>query len=308
MLDRPHLVLGDHLRLLTLALDGNQLGHRYRGDHHPGGVDGVLAAQALQPPGGVDHLPGVRIEVVCLPKSGSIGVPVPDDAVALGRRRVQALVEGRLLAEDGRRHELRQLVAHPVLVPVHPGGVAYRLLALDGGEGDDLRHMVRAVPGTHVVDDLSAVALVEVDVDVGHGGAAGIEEPLEDQPVLQGIDLGDLQAVGDHRTRRRAPARSGPDATVARLADQVPDDQEVGLKAHLPDHSQLVPDPLGDFGGSLGPVAAPGAAPHQFFQIGGVGMARRCGEVRQEEFPGPHAHIGSLGHNQRVVAGARIQI
>ena len=95
---------------------------------------------------------------------------------------------------------------------------------------------------------------------------------------------------------------------MARFADQVPDDQKVGFKAHLPDHTQLVPDPLGDLGGNLASVAFPRSLPHQFLQIGGVGVAGRRREVRQEEFTGLHAHLGPLGHQKGVVTGARIQV
>ena len=62
LLDAVHLVLGDDGRLggvlaaLGLALDGQVLGERVVGDHHGGGVDAVLAAQALEAPGDVDDL------------------------------------------------------------------------------------------------------------------------------------------------------------------------------------------------------------------------------------------------------------
>jgi hypothetical protein len=54
VLDPVHLVLGDDrsvLRVLAglgLALDGQVLGEGLLGDHHRGGVDAVLAAQALE--------------------------------------------------------------------------------------------------------------------------------------------------------------------------------------------------------------------------------------------------------------------
>ena len=54
LLDPVHLVLGDDGGVLGvaagvgLALDGQVLGQRVAGDDHGGGVDAVLAAQALE--------------------------------------------------------------------------------------------------------------------------------------------------------------------------------------------------------------------------------------------------------------------
>ena len=68
-----------------------------------------------------------------------------------------------------------------------------------GVEGDDLRDLVAAVLAGDVVDDLAAAVHAEVDVDIGHGDALGVEEALEEQLVLQRIDVGDLHDVGDQR-------------------------------------------------------------------------------------------------------------
>ena len=66
VLDAVHLVLGDDRRAsgvlpdLRLALDRQVLGERLVGDDHGGGVDAVLAAQALEALGDVDDLPWRR--------------------------------------------------------------------------------------------------------------------------------------------------------------------------------------------------------------------------------------------------------
>ena len=78
-----------------------------------------------------------------------------------------------------------------------------------------------------VLDDLAAPALAEVDVDVGQRHALGVQEALEDQVVLDRIDVGDPQAVGDEAAGRRPAARADRDALLARVADEIPDDQEV---------------------------------------------------------------------------------
>ena len=100
-------------------------------------------------------------------------------------------------------------------------------LRLHRPEGDDLGDVLAAVLLRDVLDDLAAAALAEVDVDIGQRHALGVEEALEDQVVLDRIDVGDAQAVGDEAAGRRAAARADRDALLARVADEVPDDQEV---------------------------------------------------------------------------------
>jgi hypothetical protein len=47
---------------------------------------------------------------------------------------------------------------------------------------------------------------VEIDVDVRHALAAPVQEALEEQPVGQGVDVGDAQDVGDDGVGRGAPS------------------------------------------------------------------------------------------------------
>ena len=67
----------------------------------------------------------------------------------------------------------------------------------------------------------------EVDVDIGRRNAFRIQEPLEDQPELKRIDVGDPQDISDHRACRRSAPR--PDRNPAFLGemDEIPDDEEI---------------------------------------------------------------------------------
>ena len=85
-----------------------------------------------------------------------------------------------------------------------------------------------------------APALAEVDVDVGQRHALGIQEALEDEVVLERIDVGDPQAVRHQAAGRRAAPGADRDAVLARVADEVPDDQEVPGVVHPLDHRDLV--------------------------------------------------------------------
>ena len=80
---------------------------------------------------------------------------------------------------------------------------------LQRAEGDDLGHPFGAVLLLDVADHLVAPVLAEVDVEIGHRHAIGIEEALEDEPEAERIEVGDGERPGHHRAG--AGAAPGPD-------------------------------------------------------------------------------------------------
>ncbi len=96
-----------------------------------------------------------------------------------------------------------------------------------------------------------------IQVNIGHGDAPRIKEPLEDEAIGQGINAGDAQCVRHHRTRPRTahippdvvlfpllvtlagvkllPIGDPPIQTAPGKLRQIPHNQEVGLKPHLAD-------------------------------------------------------------------------
>ena len=213
-LDPVHLVLGDDRRVagigpgLGLALDRQVLGERLFRDDDGGGVDAVLAAQALEAP---------ATSITCF-ASGSVSYisrsssprrsasSWPSTCVEAG----SAAAASRPMTSGG--IALATLSPTSVGLAEHPRRVAHRRPGLDRREGDDLGDVVPAVALGGVADHLGPVALVEVHVDVGHLLAAGVQEPLEEEVVADRVDVDDPQAVGDAAAGRRAPAR--PDADL----------------------------------------------------------------------------------------------
>ena len=96
----------------------------------------------------------------------------------------------------------------------------------------------------HVADHLFAAVLAEVDVEVRHRHAVGIEEALEQQREAQRIDVGDGERIGDQRARARAASRPDRDAVRLRPFDEVGDDQEVAGELHALDDAELELQPL----------------------------------------------------------------
>ena len=85
------------------------------------------------------------------------------------------------------RHRVRRVVGHELADAIdlavghleHASDVAQHRARLKLAEGDDLRHPVAAIALLHVADHLVAPVLAEIDVEVGHRHALGIEEALE---------------------------------------------------------------------------------------------------------------------------------
>ena len=172
----------------------DQVFERLRRDDDAGGVHRAVARQAFQAERDLQHIVDARVFL---------------------RRLVEAglLLDGLLQRDvERRRHHLGEAL--------HIGERHFEHAAhvLDGGaraqrvEGDDLRHLLAAVLLGDVLDHLAAAVHAEIDVDIGHADALGIEEALEEQAVLQRVDIGDRHGVADQAAGGRSAARTHRDA------------------------------------------------------------------------------------------------
>ena len=188
-------------------------------------MGGGVPGHPLDGPGGVDQL-------------AHLGIPVIGILQLLGQ--LQGVLQGDMegprpagdLLGDGVHIGIGH-IQHPPYVPHRPAG-------RHGAEGDDLGHMVAAVFSVDIVDDLLPPADAEVDVNIRHGNAVRIEEALEVQAIFHGIQVGDVQTVGHHGTRRRTAPRPHRDPVSLRVRDEVRHNEEVVHKAHLLDHAHLI--------------------------------------------------------------------
>src|SRR5215469_13636510 len=94
-------------------------------------------------------------------------------------------------------------------------------------ERDDLRYVVTAVFLGDVVDNLTATVHAEIDVDIGHGHALGIQKALEEEFVLQWIDVCDAECIRDKRARSRTAAWTDWNPALFGVADKIPDNEEI---------------------------------------------------------------------------------
>ena len=260
---RPSVAVGV-ARARVGELQRDDVGQRPVGDDDRGGVDRGVADDPLEALRDVDDLLRRRV--------GVVGAAQRLARLAGSRRRTAG-------GPDRVRDELREAVADAVVVAEHARGVARGRAREHLAEGDDLRDRLAAVLLGDVAHDALAAAHGEVDVDVRHRHALGVEEALEEQVVAQRVDVGDPQAVGDDRAGRGAAARADGDAVVLRVLDEVPDDQEVGVEAHPVDDAELHLDALDRLGRDRVAVAPPQALLDARAQVGALVLALGAGSA-----------------------------
>ena len=198
-LDPFHVELGRRHVRLRVAVERHQLDQRPVADDDAGGVGRGVGIEPLEPLGDRQHRRHFRVGF------GRLAQPR-----LVGDRLLQRHRLGRVL-----RHQLGELVDLAERHFQHAADVAHHAARQERAEGDDLRDAVLAVAPANVGDDLVAPVLAEVDVEVGHRHALGIEEALEQQAEPQRIEIGDRQRPRRRPSRRpsRAPARPGCPAT-----------------------------------------------------------------------------------------------
>ncbi len=212
------------------AMQRQVFAERTVGDDHARRVSRSVAADALQFRRRVDHLLDFRHRVVHLLEFGVVlDVNFDRLLLRLGRDQADGLVDQRQIDIERAPH-------------VADGG-----FRAQRPEGDDRRDFILAVLACRVVDHLAPAVVGVVEVDIGHTDTTGVEEALEQQVIFNRVDVGDAEAVSDDAARART-AHVPPDVGVAGELAQIPDDQEVGVEAHLLDDAQFVVQPLAQVG------------------------------------------------------------
>ena len=223
LLDPFHVELGRRHVRSRVAVERHQLVQRPVADHDPGGVRRGVAQQPLDRPGDLQQPRHLRVAPGLLAQPRLVG---------------QGLLHADRL-HPLHRDQLRQPVHLAVGHLQHPADVAHRGLGEQRAEGDDLRHPVAAEALLHVGDHLLAPVHAEVDVEVRHRDALGVQEPLEEQAVAQRVQVGDRQRIGHQRSGAGAAAGAHRDVALLRPLDEVGDDQEIAGEAHPLDHPEL---------------------------------------------------------------------
>ncbi len=147
-----------------------------------------------------------------------------------------------------------------------PADIAHGSLGFHSPKGDDLGDPVDAVFFRHVLDDAVAADIGDIHVDIGGTGTLRVHKTLKLEAVVQRVDRGDAQDIGNDRTSSRAAAGADPDAIALGPVDKVLHDQEVTGIAFGTDDVQLVLDPLVHLVGDIG-IALGSFFPDQLLEI-----------------------------------------
>ena len=108
------------------------------------------------------------------------------------------------------------------------------------------------------------------------------------------------------RAGGRAAAGADGDAAVLGELDVVPDDEEVGVEAHLADDAELEVEALAHLGAGLGAVAAHDALLAELAQVGASGAALGHRVRGQQVVAEVEVDVAALGDLDRGVAGAGV--
>ena len=229
---RPHVELRDNGTILLATPEWHHVDQGLAAEDDTGCVNSGLALESFEPSGRVDHLANLRFGLIKCAKFGGLTVA----RVVL----VENSFEADVLAHHRRRHRLGDAVAQRVRMTERPRRVLDGRLRLDRTVRDDLRHVIFAVRFGGVANHVGASTIVEVDVNIGHRDALGVEEPLEQQPVCDGVEFGNSQSPGDDRSRRGSAAGTYPDAVLLGMTHKVGHHEEVAREPHLDDDAHLV--------------------------------------------------------------------
>ena len=167
--------------------------------------------------------------------------PVPQWSSSRGSLSIASFMRDRFAGRIG--DELRDAVDKPQRHLQHAARIAHRRARLQRTERDDVRDAVFAIFVLHIAHDFVAPLLAEIDVEVRHRDAFGIEEALEQQAEADRIEIGDVERPGDERSGAGAAHADG-NALLARPFHEIGHDEEVARKIHADDDAELESEPV----------------------------------------------------------------
>ena len=173
---KPQLCNRIHIKLRNGLLPAERQGHifiyRPIGNHHSCRMHGGMARHALQLHRRMHKL---RRLCIILQKRGKL---------RLLRRLLQ---RDTVFVWNSLCNGIHIGIAHAQRPPAIPHNRARRKRS----EGDDLRHMLRAVFLRNIGDDLAAALIAKIHIKIGHGHALRIEKALKHQFIPNGIHIRD---------------------------------------------------------------------------------------------------------------------
>ena len=104
--------------------------------------------------------------------------------------------------------------------------------------------MVGAVFFNNIVYNFASAFITEINIEIGHTDALGIEESLEQQAVFHRIDAGYTDSIGGYTARSRTSAGADGYIAAARMIYEIVDYKIIVDIAHAADDRELVVEAL----------------------------------------------------------------
>ena len=280
-----HGVLGDHG--FVIAAQRHIVRNRLVGDDHTGRVGRAVAGHPLDLPRHIQQLADLGIGFIPLPQRTA-------ELEGVLQRHIQ-------LHGNHFGHRIHRGIGN-IQRPAHiPNGATGR----HGAEGNDLSHMVTAVFLHHIVDHFLAALVAEINVKIRHADALGVEEPLEQQVVPDGINSRDPHAVRRQTAGAAAAPRPHRQLNTLGIADKIIHDQIVVDIPHLLDDAHLILQPAHYRFLRILPVMAVQSLVTQSLKVGEVvlsGGRIKAGQLRMAKI---EFHLTAAGNLLRAVKGIR---
>src|SRR5690606_33037526 len=86
--------------------------------------------------------------------------------------------------------------------------------------------------------------VTEVYINIRHGDPFRIQKPFEQQSIVNGIHISDLQNIGDQTARGRTPTRSDHNPLASSITNKIPNDEKIIGITHSRYDGQFILQPL----------------------------------------------------------------
>ena len=191
----------------------------------------------------------------------------------------------------------------------HAPHIANHRFGRQRAERHNLADRFLAVFLAHIFNHAATVGLAEVDIEVRHGHAFGVQETLEQQRVFQRVKVGNLQRIRHKRSRARTTTRPHRAAVLFCPVDKVLHNQKIAREAHLDNRLQLEIQTRLIFGHFFVALRLVGIQHFHAFAQTLIGQHAQIiiqrhtfgrGEIRQEILAQFQFHITAFGNFQRI--------
>ena len=106
--------------------------------------------------------------------------------------------------------------------------------------------MILTIAAFYILNNLFPANIAKIYINIRHGNTLRIQKALKEQIVFKWIQIRNSQSIGHNAARSRATARPNRDFHTAGIIDKIPHNEEIAVKAHAVDNSQLVLQPVLD--------------------------------------------------------------